>query len=185
MQRGSSTHGFNRTHVFSNAGQSSPGIKKKGISFPSVIIIAQCSREEHSIIPPPLCQSHMKPDFYKHETSKFSSQSSKNSVEDKLDSLFLLGWIEISEQWYYSKQQKVQIIKGVFFYEYPLNFLVSSFPLIPLFSFKYNNTAIYLKRVFAIKTFFDHIQFCFLINSLTVAQILRLFTDFAKSPSSL
>lgn len=39
--------------------------QEKGTLFPSVVIAIQCSWEEHLIIPPPLCQSHMNPDFYK------------------------------------------------------------------------------------------------------------------------
>lgn len=66
---------FNRTHIFSNAGPSSPGTKEKGTSFPPVMITAQCSRKEHLIIPPPLCQSHMKPDFYKPEIMYVISQN--------------------------------------------------------------------------------------------------------------
>lgn len=63
---------FNRTHIFSNAG---PSTKEKGTPFPSVMITAQCSRKEHLIIPPPLCQSHMKLDFYKPEIMYVISQN--------------------------------------------------------------------------------------------------------------
>lgn len=52
------TCGFDKTHISSNAGPSSPGTKEKGTSLPSAMIAAQCSREEHSIIPPPVSESH-------------------------------------------------------------------------------------------------------------------------------
>lgn len=96
----------------------------------------------------------------------------KNPLGDKLDSFFLFGWTEISEQWHYSKKQKVKVsrvfLKWISF-EFP-SFLIS----LDFFVFFEIIREFLLKGNFLLKHSFDHIQFCFLINSLIVAQILRL-----------
>lgn len=62
--KGSSIHAVASTGHMSSA-VLAQAAQEKGTLFPSVVIAIQCSWEEHLIIPPPLCQSHMNPDFYK------------------------------------------------------------------------------------------------------------------------